>query len=63
MSIERSKAGTKEKISLDGINHPDQNTILINIVWYYIYKTWKNTMKFNSQKKKNELKYSKNDKL
>ena len=30
--MERSKAGTK-KISPDGLSHPNQNTIIINIIW------------------------------
>ena len=30
-SMERSKAGTKEK-SLDCLNYPNQNTIIINII-------------------------------
>ena len=33
--MERSKEGTKEKISHDGLNYPNQNTILRNIIWYY----------------------------
>ena len=45
--MERSKAGTKEKISPDGMNYPNQNTILINIIWYYFARYGKNTMKFN----------------
>ena len=32
-SMERSKAGTKEKISPQGLNYPNQNTIIIiNII-------------------------------
>ena len=30
--MERSKAGTKGKKSPDGLNYPNQNTILINIM-------------------------------
>ena len=44
----RSKAGTK-KISLDGQSLPNQNTIIINILWKYYIKYFKNTMKFNKQ--------------
>ena len=32
LSMERSKAGTKEKRSPDGLNYPIQNTIIINII-------------------------------
>ena len=32
MSMERSKVGTKEKRSPDGLNYPYQNTIMINII-------------------------------
>ena len=31
VSMERSKAGTKEKRSPDSRNYPDQNAIIINI--------------------------------
>ena len=30
----RSKAGTEKKSS-DGLNYSNQNTILINMMWYY----------------------------
>ena len=45
--MERSKAGTKEKTSPDGLNYPNQNTILMNIILYYFKRYGKNTMKFN----------------
>ena len=32
VSMEKSKADTKEKRSLDGLNYPNQNTIIINII-------------------------------
>ena len=32
VSMERSKAGTNER-SPDGLSHPNQNTIIINIIW------------------------------
>ena len=32
VSMERSKPGTKEKKSPDGLNYPNQNTIIINII-------------------------------
>ena len=44
--MERSKAGTKEKRSPDGLNYPNQNTIIIiiiiiiNIIWQYLMR-WK----------------------
>ena len=34
VSVERSKAGTKER-SPDSLSLPNQNTISINIKWYY----------------------------
>ena len=43
VSMENSKVGTKE--SLDSLSLPNQNTILINIKWYFT-KYVKNTMKF-----------------
>ena len=30
--MERSKEGTKEKRNPDGLNSPNQNTIIINII-------------------------------
>ena len=48
--MERSKAGTKEKISPDGVNYPNQNTIIINIICKYFIRHGKSTMKFNLQK-------------
>ena len=41
----RSKAGTKER-SNDGQSLPNQNKILINIIWYYLTRYGKSTMKF-----------------
>ena len=38
--MERSKARTIEKISDDGLNYPNQNTTIINII-FSIYKIWK----------------------
>ena len=32
VSMEKSTAGTN-KISPDGLSHPNQNTIIINIIW------------------------------
>ena len=32
VSMEKSKAGKKEKISPGGLNYPNQNTIIINII-------------------------------
>ena len=45
--MERSKASTKEKTSRDGLNYPNQNTILMNIMLYYFTRYGKITMKFN----------------
>ena len=46
VSMERSKAGTKEK-SPDGLNYPNQNAIIINIICEYFIRDEKNTMEFN----------------
>ena len=43
--MERSKAGTKER-GPDGQSLTNQNTILINIRWYYVTRYVKSTMKF-----------------
>ena len=32
VSMEKNKAGTKEKRSPDGLNYPNENTIIINII-------------------------------
>ena len=32
VSMDRSKAGTKEKRSPDGLNYPNQNTMKISII-------------------------------
>ena len=50
MSMERSKAGMKEK-SPDGLLLPNQNTILINIMRGY-FKTWKMYNEIQLQKLK-----------
>ena len=42
----KSTAGTNKR-SPDGLSLPNQNTILINIKWYYFTRYGKNTMKFN----------------
>ena len=42
----KSKEGTKER-SHDSLSLPNQNTILINIKWYYFTRYGKDTMKFN----------------
>ena len=47
VSMKRSTANTKEKISPDGLLLPIQNTIIINIIWYYFTRYEKSTMKFN----------------
>ena len=33
VSMEKSKEGTKEKKSPDGLNYPNQNTIITNIIY------------------------------
>ena len=44
--MERRKAGTRER-SPDGLPLPNQNTVLINLRWYYFTRYGKITMKFN----------------
>ena len=46
-SMEKSKAGTKEKRSPDGLNYPNQNTIIINIIYQHFIIYGNSTMKFN----------------
>ena len=41
----------RKKTSPDGLSHPNQNTIIINKIWYYFIRNGKSTMKFNWQKK------------
>ena len=48
MSMERSKTGKKK--SPDGLSHPNQNTIIINIMWLYFIRNGKSTKKFNEEK-------------
>ena len=50
--MERSKPGTKENRSPDGLNYPNQHTILTNMICQYIVRDGKSTMKFNQQKTK-----------
>ena len=47
VSMKRSKAGTKEKISTDGLNYSNQNTIIINTNYWYFIRDGKSTMKLN----------------
>ena len=47
VSVERSKAGTKEKRCPDGLTLPIQNTAIINMICYYFTRYGKSTMKFN----------------
>ena len=44
VSMERSNV--KKERSPDGLSLPNQNTILINIIYYYFTKYEKSTMKF-----------------
>ena len=46
VNMERSKAGTKEKRSPDGVIYPNHNTIM-NIIWQYFIRHGKSAMKFN----------------
>ena len=45
VSTERSKAGTKKRT--DDLSPPNQNKLLINIIWYYFIRYGKIAMKFN----------------
>ena len=44
--MEKSKEGTKEKKSRRPIIIPNQNIIIIYIIWYYFIRYGKSTMKF-----------------
>ena len=50
----------RKESSPDGLLLPNQNTILINTIWYYFRRYGKSTMKFNYQKQ-NWLEQSKNE--
>ena len=41
VSMERSKAGTKEKRSPEGLNDSNQNTIIVNIICQYFIRDGK----------------------
>ena len=41
------KRARKKEVPIDGLSQPDQNTISINILWYYFTRYGKSTMKFN----------------
>ena len=45
--MERSKAGTKGKRSPDGLNYPNQNTIMINIICLHFITDGKSTIDLN----------------
>ena len=47
----RSKAGKKEKRSTDGLNYPNKNTIIINIICQYFIRYGK---KYNEIQLKNK---------
>ena len=47
----RSKVGTIKKRSPDGLIYPNQTTIIINIICWYIIRDGKSTLKFNEQRK------------
>ena len=47
VSMEKSKAGTKIKRSLDGLSHPNQNLIIRHKILLYFIRYGKSTMKFN----------------
>ena len=54
VSMERSKAGTKERRP-DGLSLPNQNTILINIIWYYFPRFGKSTINSINKKEKEKM--------
>ena len=49
VSVERSKAGTKER-SHNGLSLPNQNTIIINIICHYFIRYQKSSKKFINKK-------------
>ena len=55
------KRGTKER-SPDGLSQPNQNTILINIIWYSFKRYGKSTMDLNNRKMTNHPHSPVNDK-
>ena len=59
VSMEKSKAGTKEKRRPDSLSLPNQNTILKNIKLHYFTRYGKHYNKIQLTKK-NALKLSKN---
>ena len=46
--MERSNAETKER-SPESLSLPDENTILMNIIWHYFTRFGKSTLQFNYQ--------------
>ena len=46
VTMERNKAGMKER-SPDRLSLPNQNKILIKIIWYYFTRHGKSAIKFN----------------
>ena len=46
VNMERSKAEVKKR-SPNGISHPNQNTIIINIILKYLIRNEKSIIKFN----------------
>ena len=54
--MKRSKSGTKEKSSPDGLNYPIQNTIIINIICQYLIRDGKSIDEIQLTKKQNGYK-------
>ena len=59
--MKKSTAGTKER-SPDSLSVPNQNTILINIKWYYFTRYGKKYKEIQLTKNKINLNIRKNDK-
>ena len=54
--MEKSISGTKKR-SPDGLSHPNQNTMLINVIWLYFIRNEKNYNETQLTKNKMDLKY------
>ena len=60
--MEKSTPVRKKEVPTAYLDIPNQNTILINIKWYYFTRYGKRYNEIQLIKKQNGLKYSKNDK-
>ena len=53
--MERSKVGKQEKRSLDGLNYPNKNTIITNIICQYFIRDGKKYNEIQLTKNKMDL--------